>query len=94
MAYGITNYFEGGTKEQYETTIGTVHPPEGLPVGQTHHFAGSTGDGWMVVAIWNSREDWEKFRDETLIPGLQSAEGALPGPPKETDFEIHNQQVA
>ena len=94
MAYGITHHFKGGTKEQYEATIAVVHPPDGLPAGQTHHFAGPTDDGWLVVAIWNSQADYDKFRDEVLMPGLQSAEGALQGPPEETTFEMHNQQVS
>jgi hypothetical protein len=46
MAYGVTHKFKGGTKEQYDATVAVVHPPEGLPEGQIHHFAGETPDGW------------------------------------------------
>ena len=71
MAYGITHKFKGGTKEQYDASIAVVHPPEGLPEGQLHHFAGKTSDGWIVVAIHDSKESWERFRNETLLPGLE-----------------------
>ena len=63
MAYVIVNDFEGGTKEQYDATTVVVHPPGGLPAGQTHHYAGPSANGWVVVAVWESKEIWERFRD-------------------------------
>jgi hypothetical protein len=94
--YGITNYFKGGTKEQYDATVKAVHPDggKGLPAGQTYHAAGATDDGWAVVAIWDSKATWEKFRDGTLVPTLGSLDGALPGPPTEMAFDIHNELTA
>jgi heme-degrading monooxygenase HmoA len=95
MAYGISNWFQGGTKEQYDAAIKVVHPADGLPEGATFHFAGETDDGdFIVVAIWDSKGSWETFRDETLLPGLQSAEGAFEGPPKTVGFEVHNSRQA
>jgi len=87
--FGVVNKFPGGTAEQYDRTIAVVHPGEGLPAGQTYHAAGPSEDGWVVVAIWDSRESWQTFRNETLIPGLQGVEDGLPAPPEETPFDIH-----
>ena len=95
MAYGITHKFTGGTREQYDASIAAVHPPEGLPEGQLHHFAGTTSDGWFIVAIHDSKESWERFRDETLVPGLgKLGDQGLPGPPEETAFEVEVEQHA
>ena len=97
MAFGITHYFAGGTREQYEAVRRTVHPDDGrgLPEGQIHHFAGSTGDGWLVVVIWDSRETYEGFRDATLMPGLQSlGDAGFGGPPEARTFEVDNEQHA
>ena len=95
MAYGITHKFTGGTREQYDASIAAVHPPEGLPVGQLHHFAGTTSDGWFIVAIEDSKESCERFRDETLVPGLGTlGDQGLPGPPEETAFEVEVEQHA
>ena len=95
MAFGITHYFKGGTKEQYDASLAVVHPPEGLPEGQIHHFAGETPDGWIVIAIHDSKESWERFRDETLNPGLQElGDEGLPGPPVETSFEVSVEEHA
>ena len=93
-SFGIVNRFPGGTKDQYEASIARVHPSDGgLPKGQTYHAAGATDDGWVVVALWDSRESWERFRSETLLPGLQGlGEAGFPSPPEETSFEIQREQ--
>jgi hypothetical protein len=85
--FGIVHRFPGGTKDQYEAGIARVHPPDGsLPVGQAYHAAGATDDGWIVIALWDSR-------DETLMPGLQAlGDAGLPLPPQETTFEIHKEK--
>jgi hypothetical protein len=95
VAFGLTHRFKGGTKEQYDASIAVVHPPGGLPEGQTHHFAGPTEDGWIVVAIWDSEDSWVRFRDDILMPGFEKlGDRGLPAPPEETTFEIHNAQQA
>ena len=87
MAYVIVNDFDGGTREQYDATIKVVHPPTGLPAGQTEHFAGPSATGWVVVAVWESKEAWDGFLNGTLLPGLQSlGDSGLAGPPKITEF--------
>jgi hypothetical protein len=90
MAYGITHYFPGGTKEQYQATVAAVHPGEGrLPDGQIFHAAGPSQGGWMVVAVHDSKDSWERFRDHTLMPKMQQGiQGGFSGPPQETAFDV------
>ena len=94
--FGIIHRFPGATKEQYDAAIARVHPADGsLPAGQTHHVAGATDDGWVVVALFDTRESWERFRDETLTPGLQGmGDAGFPTPPQSTTFEIHREKSA
>ncbi len=43
----------------------------------------------------DSQESWERFRDETLAPGLQElGDKGLPGPPEETTFEVEVEEHA
>ena len=93
MAYGVVHQFPDGTKEQYEASIAAVHPSDGsLPEGQTFHAAGPSADGWTVVAIHESQESWERFRNEILMPRMQQGiDGGFTAPPKETAFPVHNQ---
>jgi hypothetical protein len=92
MAYGIVHYFPGGTKVQYEASIAAVHPSrDSLPKGQIFHAAGPSAGGWTIVAVHDSKESWEQFRDDILMPRMkQGIKGGFATPPQETPFEIHN----
>lgn len=96
MAYGVVHRFAGGTKEQYEAALAAVHPSDGsLPEGQLYHVAGPSADGWTVVAIHDSQQSWEQFRDEILMPKLSAGiEGAFQAPPDEMVFDVANEQRA
>jgi hypothetical protein len=64
MAHALIHHFPGGTKEQYEASIAVVHPSRhSLPKGQIHHAAGPSGGGWTILAVFDSKENWEHFRD-------------------------------
>jgi hypothetical protein len=94
MAYGIVHHFPGGTKEQYEASIAAVHPSRNsLPQGQIFHAAGASAGGWTVVAVHDSKESWEWFRDAILMPRMkQGIKGGFATPPEETAFEVFNMQ--
>ena len=95
MAYGVVHKFAGGTKAQYEASIAAVHPSDGLPEGQLFHAAGPSAGGWTIVAIHDSQESWERFRDDILMPRMQAGiEGGFTAPPDETTFEVVNQATA
>lgn len=88
--YIISHYYEGGTKDQYDAVLRAVHPGDGLPQGQLHHFAASTGDGFLVVAVWDSKESNDTFIQDTLMPALPTVQGGFANPPQERSGEILN----
>jgi len=96
MAYGIVHQFAGGTKEQYEASLAAVHPSDGaLPEGQIFHAAGPSAGGWTIVAIHDSQESWEQFRDNILMPRMAAGiDGGFAAPPHETAFEVYNQATS
>ena len=58
-----------------------------------YHIAGATDDGWIVIALFDSEESWERFRDQTLMPGLQRlGDAGFAGPPEQTAFKVHRAQ--
>jgi hypothetical protein len=91
MAYGVVHFFADGTKEQYEASIAAVHPSaDQLPDGQIFHAAGPSAGGWTVIAVHDSQESWERFRDETLLPRMQAGiDGGFAGPPEETTVDLY-----
>ena len=96
MAYGVVHQFPGGTKEQYDASIAAVHPSDGsLPPGQLFHAAGPSADGWTIIAIHDSQEGWERFRNDVLMPRMaEGIEGGFTTPPQETVFPVHNQATS
>ena len=93
MSYGVVHHFKGGTPDQYEASIAAVHPADGsLPAGQIFHAAGPSEDGWMIVALHESKGSWETFRDDTLMPRMQQGiAGGFSSPPEEFVFEVANE---
>ena len=91
MAYGIVHYFPGGTREQYQASLAAVHPGTNiLPTGQIFHAAGASDGGWTIVAVHDSKESWERFRDGILMPRMQQGiKGGFTTPPQETAFDVH-----
>jgi hypothetical protein len=95
MAFAVVHKFAGGTKEQYEASLAAVHPADGsLPDGQVFHVAGPSQDGWTIVAIHDSKQSWERFRDGVLGPKLAAGvDGGFTAAPQETTFEVSNQRA-
>ena len=94
MAYGVVHFFPGGTQDQYDASIAAVHPSDGsLPDGQVFHAAGASPGGWTIMAIHETQESWEKFRDEILMPRMQAGiEGGFSSPPQETEIDVSTLQ--
>lgn len=94
MAYAIVHHFPNGTKEQYEAVLAAVHPARNvLPKGQIFHAAGPSAVGWTIVAVHESKESWELFRDGTLRPALaKGINGGFASSPQESEFEVDNLQ--
>jgi hypothetical protein len=78
---------------QYRKPVAVVHPSDGLPPGQVYHAAGETQGGVLIAAVWNSKEDSDRFVSETLLAKLP-IDGGLVGPPEERGAEVANLQTA
>ena len=91
MPYAIVHHFPGGTQEQYDASIAAVHPgPDTLPDGQVFHAAGPVPGGWTIVAVHDSQESWERFRDTILLPRMPAGiEGGFAAPPEETALDVY-----
>ena len=90
MAFLITHFYEGGTAEQYQAVLDAAHPGGRLPAGQSYHVAGPTEGGWLIAAVWDSEQSFEKFVSETLMPALQNTTGGFAGPPQQRSAEVTN----
>ena len=92
MAFLLTHFWPGATEDQYRTTIAAVHPAGGLPEGQTYHAAGPTDGGYLIAAIWDSKESADRFVNDVLLASMP-VEGGFEGQPEERVAEISNLQT-
>jgi hypothetical protein len=68
---GITEAME--TKVEME--VGQAPVP-----GLVAHVSGPTPDGWRIIDVWESEEDFQRFQQERLHPALRAAMGDAPPP--------------
>ena len=73
MAVVIVNEIEGGTQDFYESVNPKVMEGGQMPDGCQLHIAGPTDNGWRVITVWDSDEQFQQFRDQKLIPALREA---------------------
>jgi hypothetical protein len=90
MAVAYKMKFEGATLEQYDQVMqlmgltGDAEPPEGA----IFHWVAQTTDGLIVMDVWESDEQFNKFAEEQIGPF--TAQVGIGAPPKTTRFEVHN----
>ncbi len=67
----VTFIFEvpGAGQEQYDAVMERL---DNNPPGRIYHVAGPSEDGWMVVDVWETSDDFEKFLAEELIPAARA----------------------
>lgn len=87
MPYLLTHFWPGGTEEQYQTTLAVVHPAGALPDGQISHAAGPTEGGYLISALWDSKESSDRFVSDVLLASLPVA-GGYETPPEERAAEV------
>ncbi len=93
MTYLLTHFWPGGTKEQYRATLAAVHPPSGLPAGQIYHAAGPTDGGFLIAAVWDSKQSSDRFVSGALMASMP-VEGGFEGQPHERAAEISNLEAS
>ena len=61
------------TAAQYDSILTDLDQKgAGTPDGRTFHVGAPSADGWFVVAVWESREQFDSFA-AVLVPTLQAA---------------------
>ena len=75
MAIGMMLDIPGGTKEQYDAVNqnafgSTEGPSEPIP-GLIIHTAGPTASGWRIYDVWESKDAFEKFMNDVIMPATE-----------------------
>ena len=75
MAVVVVNEIPQGNQTVYDEVSARVLPNDQLPEGCHVHIAGPSNFGWRVITVWDSVEQFEKFRSEKLVPALKEVGG-------------------
>jgi hypothetical protein len=68
----------GVTAEQDAALAKRLYPDGSPPAGCRMRMAGPMSDGWRIMTVWDSEADWERFRDDMLVPVLASIGQTMP----------------
>ena len=77
------------SREEYDRIDQAItDDPEGLIV----HTASEKDGRIRVIDIWESKDAYQRFERDTLMPAVQGVVSGPPqgGPPPMDEFEIHN----
>lgn len=89
MAIAVILDFPGGTKDQYDDVIKNMGLTRNgdAPPGAQFHWVAVSDDGIRVVDVWDSREVFDRFAQEQIIP--LSREAGLPEPQLQF-YDVYN----
>lgn len=61
------------------------------PDGGIFHTAGFDDDAgvFRIFEVWETREQWERFMGERLMPLVEEVAGQAPPPDRQTVYELH-----
>jgi hypothetical protein len=93
IAIRTTDFPEPAGPDMYDGVTREIDVANDPPDGLIFHWVGDVDGKWTVTDVWESREAYDRFREERLFPAIQKVSGMNPteGPqPTVTEFEVHN----
>ena len=92
MAVAFEMRFEGATLEQYDRVMELMGLRQGgagsSPDGAIFHWVAKTDDGIVVVDVWETDGQFNRFAEEQIGPYTRQA--GIPNPPVITRYDVHN----
>jgi hypothetical protein len=90
MAVAAVLEFSGASLDQYDQVLEKMGftPGGSGPPGALFHWVTATDDGFRVTDVWETREQFDRFAQESIGP--LSAEVGLTEPPQISFHEVHS----
>lgn len=80
MSVVVSAVAPGSNADMYEAVTGKVMPGDQLPDACELHIAGPAEQRLRVITVWESREAFDRFREEKFLPAIRELAGDE-GPP-------------
>ena len=89
----VQDWAEGGhDTTNYDAIVEAMGVRENPPEGCIVHTAGALPDGsFRIFDVWETREHFERFMQDRLMPAIKQVAGDAAGapPPTMTMYELH-----
>jgi hypothetical protein len=86
MSVVVSAVSTGLNAEMYEALTTRVMPADQLPAGCELHIGGPVEQGWRVITVWETREAFDRFREDSLLPAIRELAGNEPPPTAEPEI--------
>jgi hypothetical protein len=93
VAIRTTDFPEGVGTDMYDGVQAAMDIASNPPEGLLFHWAGDVDGKWTISDVWETREAYDRFRDERLFPAIKQVSGMDPasGPqPTISEFPVHH----
>ena len=93
VAIRSTDFPDGVGTNMYDGVSAAIGIDSDPPEGLLFHWAGEVDGKWTITDVWESREGYDRFREERLFPAIREVSGMDPaeGPqPTISEFAVHN----
>lgn len=93
IAIRVNDFESGPGTEAYDGVMAAMGMADDPPPGLIFHWAGEVDGEWTVNNLWESREAFERFREERLFPAVRAVVGVDPASgrqPTITEFAVHD----
>lgn len=93
MAVLVMQELPGVSRETYDGVNEKLNPAGMPPAGLIVHTSGPADGGWRIVDVWESAEDFNRFRDERVVPAVMAyaqEAGVEPATPQITVSELYD----
>ena len=92
MAIAMLMELTGATPEQYDALNREMDlTQQTLPDGLVSHVAARSDDGLVIFDVWESREAFDRFVQERVMPAAQKVLGPDAPQMQPRLLEIHNE---
>ena len=91
IAIRTTNLPEGVGTEGYDAVSAEMNLADSPPDGLLFHWAGEIDGEWTITGVWESREAYDRFERDLLVPAIVKVTGSQPeGQATVDEFPVHD----
>jgi hypothetical protein len=93
VAIRTSGFPEGAGTDMYDGVTREMDIANDPPDGLIFHWSGEVDGAWTITDVWDTRDAYDRFREERLFPAIKKVSGMDPadGPqPTISESAVHH----